>query len=66
MQILLLHGYKKMSSNIKTWDRITYLGCEWRYIGRESNGVRLKSSCKNVADIVVDFSREKYIKLGWY
>ena len=47
---------------MKKFDLVNYIGCDWRYIGKESEGIRLMSTNKNVSDIVVAYSREMMIK----
>jgi len=47
---------------MKKFDLVLYLSAEFRYICREEKGIRLMSTNKNLSDVIVDFSREKYIK----
>lgn len=51
---------------MKKFTLVNYLSAEWRYIGEEENGVRLRSTCKNVADLIVPYSRKNQIKIGAY
>ena len=51
---------------MKTFDICNYLGADWRYIGEEDKGIRLKSTCKHVADVIVPYSRKQHIKIGVY
>ena len=49
---------------MKKFDRCTYLGCDFRYIGREDAGVRIMSISKHLGDVIVDYSREAMIQKG--
>ena len=51
---------------MKTNSRCNYLGADWIYVGKEPNGIRLKSINKHLADVVVSFSRKNTIKDGHY
>ena len=51
---------------MKQWDIVNFSGCDWRYIGKESSGIRLRSLSKHLSDVIVDFSREKMINTGEY
>jgi len=43
-----------------------YLSGDWLYQGSEDGGIRLKSTCKNVSDLIVPFHRKNNIKSGFY
>ena len=45
----------------KKFDKVIYLGCSWKYVGKEERGIRLMSINKNIDDVIVSYSREDTI-----